>query len=175
MNCFSPNRSVKSARIILGVMAATLFALNAAVAAPASDPSAQALQVYKAFKAQDWSKLYDLSAFSAKVPRNEKGRKNFMSALDKGFSSNLKEKAFIDGISNIATGKASISGNKATVPTSAKCTLNRTTLFLLNGKVDLIKQGGVWKWDLTSDDKNQIKQATKDLFGEMEPVSRKHK
>src|SRR3569832_2155453 len=96
-----------------GAVAVSLFAGTMAVAAPASDPQAQALAVYKTFKSKDWSKLYDLAAFPPSAPRNEKDRKAFIAAIDKGFSGNPVAQEFISGLSNIATGKAQIKGNKA--------------------------------------------------------------
>ena len=76
-----------------------------------------------------------------------------------GWLSNPKPKLEFD----LKTGKAEVKGNHAVVPTSSVCKMKGVTLNL-NGRIVLIKQKGVWKWDLTSNDTGEIEKASAQVF-----------
>jgi hypothetical protein len=61
----------------------------------------------------------------------------------------------LNNLSEIEVGEPSISGDKAEVPTSAKFAINGTTV-PFKGMAHMIKDGDVWKWDLTFSDDTKV-------------------
>jgi hypothetical protein len=158
-------------RFMKVAMAALLLAMVTAVAQAApdtgSDPKERALEIYKAFKSKEWSHIFDLSALPAAAANEKNARQAFVNGIEGGLNKNPESKKqfddLVNGMSNLKTGKAEVKGSHAVVPTSSVCKMKGVTLNL-NGRIVLIKQKGVWKWDLTSNDTGEIEKASSQVF-----------
>ena len=124
-----------------------------------ASPEVQALRIYKTVRDQDWRTLYFLIAVSPAVKRllpsdPDEFAKQVREGYEAGFKS-AEERAesdqLLSGISDMRVGEPVITGGKADVPTSAKLTVNGRTI-AFRGVAHMIKDGGVWKWDLTISD-----------------------
>jgi len=150
-----------------------LATVSQVVADTGSNPRVRALEIYKAFKAKEWSHLYDLTALPAAAASEKNPRQLFVAGIEGGLNKNQESKQqfddLVNGMSNLKTGKAEVKGSRAIVPTSSIVKLKGAVLNL-NGRIVLIKQKGVWKWDLTSGDTGQIEKASAEVFMVRPPV-----
>jgi hypothetical protein len=149
-----------------------LVAAVAMTAAPAfaragGDPQSRALEIYKSFKNKDWNRLFDLSAFQGVTKETkEVARKAFIEGISGELEKNPRSKqqfdALVNNMSDLKTGAAVVKGSHATVPTSSVVKLNGKTI-ALHGRIQLIKQGADWKWDLMAGGK-QVEKASSEVF-----------
>jgi hypothetical protein len=128
--------------------------------APGSDPRAQALKLYQVIQKQDWESLYFLVLFAPKLKLEMTGHsKEFAGGVREGIGEDGAKTIdeLFNNMSEIAIGEPIIKGNKAEVPTSCRDIVKGKTVFF-KGTAHMIKDGEVWKWDLTSSE--DIGQAT---------------
>jgi hypothetical protein len=139
---------------------AVLLLGTASFASAGSTPESQALALYTAIHKQNWKALYYLAAFSPTIkkslPTPDKFASDVQMGIDQGGNAKVVKDLF-DSMKNIRVGKAKITGNKASVPTSADLTVGGTTKHFV-GVANMIKEGKVWKWDLSYT--NNVEQAT---------------
>lgn len=133
-----------------------------------TNPKDQAIAIYNAFfKEQDYKKFYALAAFNdtdkKKYPDADTFTKDGISKI----SSNPAAKAGLDKLkdmlSDITVGEPTITGGKADVPTSTKLTIAGQNISM-KGTAHMIKEGGIWKLDLTGPDQ-QNAMAIQDMIG----------
>jgi hypothetical protein len=139
---------------------AALLVSTASFAAAGSTPESQALALYTAIHKQNWKALYYLASFSSTVKKSLPSPNKFASDVQAGIDAGGNAKVVKDLFSsmrNIRTGKAKITGNHATVPTSADLSVQGKTKHF-TGVATMIRDGGVWKWDLSYTD--NVEQAT---------------
>jgi len=160
----------------------TLMLVTAALAvrvqAEEIPPEAQAMNIYRAVRAQDYKAMFYLMAFTAKGRATLTTAEQFVIDTAKGYAGSFKTKEeqevtdrIFHSIADIMVGEAVIAGDRAVVPTSARITANGQTR-LFRGSAHLIKQDGVWKLDLTIDDdaEKATAQRTSELFGKPDPA-----
>jgi hypothetical protein len=154
---------MKASRLIF----ALLFASVAVFAHAASDARSQALALYRALQKENWRALYYLAAFSPKIKGTLHGPDQFAADVQKGINQSdtngMVHKLF-QGMKHIKVGPATVHGNKATAPTSADITFNGQTAHF-KGLAKMIKDGGIWKWDLSYTD--DVEKATSDSIQEL--------
>jgi len=117
-----------------------------------SNPKDQAIKVFNAyFKNQDWNAAYQLTALSdsdrKKFPSGDSIKAEFMKnpAAQAGFSQ------LSSAITGVTAGSPTINGDKADVPLSSTLKSPMGGMEVkLNGTAHLIKQGSIWKLDLTT-------------------------
>jgi len=154
---------------------AFLIATGTTYAGKDSDPRSDALTLYKILQKQDWKSLYHAAAFSDKVAKTmpsspAKFAEDVQKGIDNSGGREAVDKLFA-GMSNMAVGKAAITGSKADVPTSCDIELQGKTLHF-KGHARMIKRGAAWKWDLTSTD--NVEKATSSALQELigKPVAK---
>ncbi len=174
-------KKILSALLVCGVLLGTPVLMSAqspAPAASATTPDGQAAKFYRATRDQDYKAMYYLLALppaaKAKLPPPEQ----FAADMRRGYQSSFKTPeelakfdAIFHSISDIMIGEPVITGNTATVPTSAKITANGMTR-VFHGEAHLILDDGVWQLDLTftNDSEKSMAQREAELFGNPEPV-----
>ena len=121
--------------------------------------STQARNVYAAIAEMNWRALHGLIALSTRAKAAMPADPDeFAAGVQNGFVAGFKTKeeqeqteAIFKSISEISLGQPVIEGHKASVPTSAKATVNGRG-FRFKGIANMIKDAGVWKLDLTYTD-----------------------
>lgn len=139
-----------------------------------TNPKDQALAFYTAFfKDQDWKKVYSLAALSEEDKKKYPDAEAFAKDGASKIASNPMAQAGLaqlkNMLSDISVGDATITGNKADVPTSAKLSVGGNDI-TLKGTAHMIKDGGAWKFDTTGNDQ-QNAQAFADLIGKPEGMA----
>jgi hypothetical protein len=144
--------------VVLGLVAISVTARPLNVrqdTAPQSDAKAQALKLYLVIQKQDWESLYSLILFSPRMRQGMSGDSgDFAAGIRQGISENDGQKALrtlFENMSDIAVGEPVVNGDKAEVPTSSKDIISGKTVFF-KGTAHMIKDGTVWKWDLSFTD-----------------------
>lgn len=148
---------------------ALLLTLSFAFASAAQDAQSQALKLYRSIQREDWKQLYYLAAFSPNIRKHLGTPEAFAADVAKGIGQSENAKIvhqLFSGMKNIVVGKATVTGNKATAPTSSDVTLNGQKVHF-KGLARMIKDGGVWKWDLsyTDDVQTATSNAIQELLG----------
>jgi hypothetical protein len=136
-----------------------------------TNPKDQAKAFYTAFfKDQDWKKVYSLLALSEedkkKYPNAEAFEKDGVGKLSTNPMAQAGLAQLKNALSDIAVGDATVTDNKADVPTSAKLAIAGQSI-TMKGTAHMIKDGGAWKFDGTGNEQ-QSQQAFQDLIGKPE-------
>lgn len=151
-------KSIRRSIFFLVILTAlSLSALAPAQSTDADAAKAQALNLFKIYRARDWKGLYDNVAFSPAVTKTLSNRDDFASAFDKGLKAGDPNNDFgklMDNMSDISVGFAVIEGDKAYVATSCTISVDAQKVKFL-GIAKLIKVGDAWKWDLTFTDDSE--------------------
>lgn len=149
---------MKKAITILSLILTLAFAANAQKTAntDAADAAAAALKVYQTLQKQDWAGLFYVVSFSPAVQKLMPGdpsefARQFVNGLNENPEDAAATRKLFDGMSEIRVGTAVVTGNKAAVPASCRITIEGNSL-VFNGTANMIKLGGVWRWDMTSSD-----------------------
>jgi len=168
-----------SALLVCGVLLGTPVLMSAQSAAPAASvttPDGQAAKFYRATRDQDYKAMYYLLALTPTAKSKLPPVDQFAEDVRHGYQSSFKTPAelakfdaIFHSISDIMVGEPVISGNTATVPTSAKITANGVTR-VFHGEAHMILDEGVWKLDLTftEDNEKAMAQREAELFGKPE-------
>src|SRR5579862_8084061 len=129
-----------------------LLVLGVSWAAAQSEPGAQALALYKAIQKQSWKDLYYLAAYSPSIKKQLPPADEFAAQVKKGIEQTGNAKAvdmLFNNMSNIKVGRATVTGNHATVPTSSDVAISGKTIHFV-GAAKMVKDGDAWKWDLST-------------------------
>ena len=117
---------------------------------------AQTLKVFQALQKQDWITLTALTRFSVTLGKiisgdTEAYLKGIVEGIDKDPEGRKTVDRVLNGLSEIAVGEPIIKGDRADVPTSSILTIDGKRV-PFRGLAHMIKDGDVWKWDLTDSD-----------------------
>ncbi len=152
---------------VIGCLGLAALSPGQAVNADADAARAQALNLFKIYKARDWKSLYDVTVFSPAVTKTLTNRDEFATGFEKGLSQNDPKNDFgnlMDSLDDISVGCVIIENDSAYVATSCTITADSQKVKFL-GIAKLIKSSGDWKWDLTFSD--DAEKATEKRFTEI--------
>lgn len=160
-------------RFALFALVLATFAITPLARAQSSDADsakAQALNLFKIYRSQDWKALFDNLALPEAVAKANMDRDTFAVGFAKGLKDNDPNGDFeklMDNLSDISVGTAIIEGNAAYVCTSCSVAVGDDKVKFL-GIVKLIKVDDIWKWDLTTgaDMEKATEQRFKEIIGD---------
>ena len=135
-----------------------------------TNPKDQAVKVMQTLKTLDWKAQYKLVALSPKLGQEAPNADAYATEAEKGFTRQPEVAGMVrtlfSSMENIAAGEPTITGNTATVPLTFNLSLMGQTV-KFNGKAQMIKQGGIWKLDLTkATNERDTAKIMQELFGQ---------
>lgn len=127
-----------------------------------TDPKIQAQKLMEVFHTEDWKGLYSLIAVSAKNKSSMESADKFAEGVKKSMDASAEGPVvhqLFSSMTNIKTGDAKVTGNKAVVPTFCTVTVQGISMNF-EGVANLTLDDGEWKWDLTASDNLEAETGT---------------